>query len=659
MHGDFGHFEESQLGHVADIHLIRRLAPFLKPWKHLLLTAIILSIVLTGLDLALPYITKETIDRYIVPKRSTQSCDVRENVRMLQVDLSKPGVSEIVAKHSGLFIQSGEKACIPFDRLKSLSDPEIRTLRAFDLSGVAWMSLLFLGLVIFDFALNFLQQVTMEIAAQRIMHDLRMKLLDHLLSLGMSFFNRNPVGRLVTRATSDIQNMDELFTSVVVFVFKDVFLLSGIALMLLIMQWKLALISFAVLPIVVWIAIRFSQLARGAFRTLRVKTAEINSRFSETVSGIRVIQLFRSEAVNFKRFSKVNHEYYLAGMQQLHVFALFMPAIEVLGMTAMALVIFWGGWDVFADRISIGVLVAFISYIKMFFRPIRDIAEKYNILQNAMSSAERLFQIFDEQEGKLPQQGETIRGRIERIEVDDVSFGYIPGELVLKQVSCSLSKGEILAIVGATGSGKTTLIHLLVRLYEPVSGSIRINGRNIREYAPQALRRRIAVVSQDPFLFSESLRENLLHGIEPLPDEALWHILEAAQCRSLVENLPKGLDTVLSEGGLSISSGERQLLSIARAFTRNADLIILDEATSYVDSHTEQLIQTAVENLLKDRTAIVIAHRLVTARSADHILVMGAGRIIESGNHESLMSKQGVYYKLNQLGHSLSPQSAS
>lgn len=651
MHGDFGHFEEGQLGHVADIHLIRRLAPFLKPWKHLLLTAIILSIVLTGLDLALPYITKETIDRYIVPKRSAQSCGVQENVRMLQVDLSKPGVSEIVAKHPGLFIESGQKARIPVDRLKSLSKSEISTLRAFDLSGVAWMSLLFLGLVIFDFVLNFLQQITMEIAAQRIMHDLRMKLLDHLLSLGMPFFNRNPVGRLVTRATSDIQNMDELFTSVVVFVFKDVFLLSGIALMLLIMQWKLALISFAVLPIVVWIAIRFSQLARGAFRTLRVKTAEINSRFSETVSGIRVIQLFRSEAVNFKRFSRINHEYYIAGMQQLHVFALFMPAIEVLGMTAMALVVFWGGWDVFSDRISIGVLVAFISYIKMFFRPIRDIAEKYNILQNAMSSAERLFQIFDEQEGRLPQQGETIRGRIERIEVDDLSFGYIPGELILKQVSFSLSKGGILAVVGATGSGKTTLIHLLVRLYEPVSGSIRINGRDIREYAPQALRKRIAVVSQDPFMFSESLRENLLHGIEPLPDETLWNILDAAQCRSLVENLPKGLDTVLSEGGLSISSGERQLLSIARAFARNADLIILDEATSYVDSHTEQLIQTAIENLLKDRTAIVIAHRLITARSADHILVMGAGRIIESGNHESLMHQQGVYYKLNQLGH--------
>lgn len=657
MHGDFGHFEEGQLGHVADIHLIRRLAPFLKPWKHLLLTAIILSIVLTGLDLALPYITKETIDRYIVPKRSTPSCGVQENVRMLQVDLSKPGVSEIVAKHSGLFTQSGEKACIPFDELNTLSSQEIRILRAFDLSGVAWMSLLFLGLVIFDFVLNFLQQVTMEIAAQRIMHDLRMKLLDHLLSLGMSFFNRNPVGRLVTRATSDIQNMDELFTSVVVFVFKDVFLLSGIALMLLIMQWKLALISFAVLPIVVWIAIRFSRLARGAFRTLRVKTAEINSRFSETVSGIRVIQLFRSEAVNFRRFSKTNHEYYLAGMQQLHVFALFMPAIEVLGMTAMALVVFWGGWDVFSDRISIGVLVAFISYIKMFFRPIRDIAEKYNILQNAMSSAERLFQVLDEQEGKLPDDGKSLEGPIRQIDFDHVSFGYIPEELVIKQVSCSLSKGEILAIVGATGSGKTTLIHLLVRLYEPVSGSIRINGLDIREYAPQALRRRIAVVSQDPFLFSESLRENLLHGIEPMPDEALWHILDAAQCRSLVENLPKGLDTVLSEGGLSISSGERQLLSIARAFARNADLIILDEATSYVDSHTEQLIQKAVENLLKDRTAIVIAHQLITARSADQILVMRAGRIIESGNHESLMSRQGVYYKLNQMGHSPSPQS--
>jgi len=650
MHGDFGHIEEGVPGRIADIQLLRRLLPFLNPWKHLLAAAVALSIVLTVLDLALPYITKETIDRYIVPKKADACAGISDGIRRLAVDPSRDGAAEILRKHPDIWVEEGDRACVAFDRLGELSTEETRVLRGTDLSGVTRMSLLFLGLILLDFLFNFLQQFTMEVAAQRIMHDLRMTLMDHLMSLGMGFFNRNPVGRLVTRVTSDIQNMDELFTSVVVFVFKDVFLLTGIALMLLVIQWKLALISFGVLPLVVYISIRFSRRAREAFRTLRVKTAEINSRFSETVSGIRVIQLFRSEAAQYRRFARINHEYYEAGMQQLHVFALFMPAIEVLGMTATALIVFSGGRDVLSGRITIGELVAFLSYIKMFFRPIRDIAEKYNILQNAMSSAERLFQILDTHEGKLDTKGIRLEGPIERIDFDGVSFAYQPDEWVLKDVSFSLPKGRVLAVVGATGSGKTTLIHLLVQLYEPHSGTIRINGLPLQQWSPESVRRRIALVSQDPFLFSESLRKNLLHGIEPIPDERLWDILDAAQCRTLAESLPHGLDTVLSEGGLSISSGERQLLSIARAFARNADLIILDEATSYVDAHTEKRIQTAIENLLKDRTAILIAHRLATARSADHILVMGAGRIIEEGNHDTLMAKEGVYYRMHQIG---------
>ena len=483
------------------------------------------------------------------------------------------------------------------------------------------------------------------------MHDLRLALFRHMQDLSMTFFTRNPVGRLVTRVTNDVQNMHELFTSVLSMLFKDLFLLLGIGGVLLAMHWRLALTSFTVLPLVVLASWWFSRRVRSVFRLLRIKVAEINTLFAETIGGIRVIQAFRREADNERKFRTLNHANYLAGMEQIHLLAVFMPLVEVLGLVTVAIVILYGGNSILAGDMTLGVLVAFISYLRMFFRPIRDLSEKYNILQNALASAERLFLVLDSRETlPRPPEGSAITPAAEtpiaHIVFDKVSFSYLPGERVLHDISFRVQAGETVALVGPTGSGKTTLTQLLGRFHLPSAGHIYITGQDIHDWHSYALRARMALVMQDPFLFSGSIRDNILPASEDVPDEKLREILSDANCLDIVARLPGGVDTVLSEGGASLSSGERQLLSIARAFARRPDIIILDEATSYIDSETETRIQVALQRLTRGRTTFLVAHRLSTVQHADHILVLHHGRIIEAGTHARLMEKKGFYYRL-------------
>ena len=639
MRFDYGHFEEKTLGKPYDLKLLRRLLPFAVPYRLMFTAAIALVVLITLLDLALPYVTKIAIDRYIVPPVSDRVAETGAGkARIYKVDLSRPEAAKVVRQHPDLFQRDGNRAQVGFDAMSDLNREELKAVRGPDFSGIT-------------FALNFFQVMILEYGGQRILHDLRMALFNHIQSLSISFFSRNPTGRLVTRITNDVQNMHELFTSVVVFVFKDLFLLVGIAAVLLSIDVRLALITFTVLPLVAFASFRFSRMARDVFRDLRVKLAEINTQFSETIGGIAVIQLFGQQASNFARFKVLNHENYQAGMQQIRIFAVFMPVIEVLGAAAVALVIYAGGRGVLGETVTLGALVAFISYMRMFFRPIRDIAEKYNVMQNAMASAERIFLLLDTEE-RLPAPAPDRspgRFRLGRIELERVGFSYVKGETVLSEVSLSLEAGETLAIVGPTGSGKTTLMNLLARFYDPTRGRIRIDGRVLTQIPIAQYRERLALVSPDPFLFSTTIRENITLRQGGMADRKLQRIVEASQCSRLVERLPGGLDTVLSEGGGSISSGERQLLSIARAFARDPDLILLDEATSYVDSETEQQVQAALANLMQGRTAVVIAHRLSTARTADRILVLHRGRIIESGTHRALMSDRGFYYRLHQV----------
>jgi ATP-binding cassette subfamily B multidrug efflux pump len=666
MHIDYGHFEEKQLGKPYDVKLLGRLYPYTKPYKLLLLSSIVLIVLLTLLDLSLPYVTKIAIDRYIVPgqkiKENKMVVRDEDKIRTLKADMADPKIESIVRKYSDLFKVEGSFALISFRNLNKLDKNDLSILRKKDLSGVTFITAVFLAIVIFNFVLNIAQVLIMEYAGQMVMHDLRVHLFKHIQSLSVAFFTRNPVGRLVTRVTNDIQNMHELFTSVIAFVFKDLFLLVGIAVVLMGIHLKLALVSFMVIPFVLYASLHFSGQAREAYRTLRIKIAEINTRFSETIGGIKVIQLFLQEKQNYLGFKNLNHEHYLAGMKQIHVFAIFMPVIEILGAAAIAVVIFYGGGGVLSGTISLGALVAFLSYMKMFFRPIRDIAEKYNILQNSMASAERIFLILDNSETIQQPAADigfhteskskplsTVLDKISEISMEKVSFEYVKNEPVLKNISFSIKAGETLAVVGPTGSGKTSMINLIIRFYDPTSGRVLFNGVDIKEKHINDLRAKMALVMQDPFLFSDTIRENITLGGHDLSEAAFQQILQDSNCKTIIDRLPEGVHTVLSEGGTSISSGERQLISIARAFARNPDLIILDEATSYIDSETEVKIQEALTKLMSNRTSIIVAHRLSTAREADKIIVLNRGQIIETGNHSELMKIQGFYYRLNQL----------
>jgi ATP-binding cassette subfamily B protein len=656
MHPDYGYFEETQLDKTYDVKLLKRLLPFVIPYKFLILWSIFLVIGITALDLALPYVTKIAIDRYIVPQTTDEAgADARTDrsrKRFLKADLKSPRQSDIVQKYGPLFQIEGQTAFISFDDLSQLEKADLKILRKQDLAGLGRLAIVFLIIVFLNFILNFAQKMIMEYSGHIIMHDLRMRLFIHIQDLAIEFFTRNPVGRLVTRVTNDVQNMHELFTSVISLVFKDCFLLVGIASVMLVLNWKLALVSFAVLPLVAYASAQFSAKARDVFRVLRIKIAEINTRFAETIEGVSVIQLMRRELENYKNFQGLNHDNYLAGMRQIHVLAVFMPIIELLGVLAAALVIFYGGSQVLKEALSLGTLVAFISYIRMFFRPIRDLAEKYNILQNAMASAERIVLILDSQ-NKIPQpklQKSVPRlDAIREIRIEDVSFSYIGEEKVLKNISLQINAGETVAVVGPTGAGKTSLVNLLPRFYDPASGCILINDIDIRQFESAMFRDKMALVMQEPFLFSDTIRANIFDNTHRFTKQEEQEIIDAANCRALIQRLPDGLETVLTVGGASISSGERQLISIARAFARNPQLILFDEATSYIDSQTELWIQQALEKLMKNRTSMIIAHRLSTVRHADRIIVMNRGRIIETGTHAELMDRQGFYYRLSQF----------
>ena len=584
--------DDEILGKAYDARLMRRLLVYLRPYRPQVGLAIAAIIGHSLLELAPPYLTMLVIDRYIP---------------------------------------------------------------AGDLSGLGLVAVFFLLTLIGSFALEYLQTWTMQLTGQRIMFDLRMQLYRHLQRLDLRFYDRNPVGRLMTRVTTDVDVLNELFTSGVVSVFGDVFTLIGIMGVLIWMDWRLALVAFSVLPLIVLITQWFRSRVRESYRTVRTWIARINAFLQERITGMSTVQLFRREARDFAAFDEIDRTHRDANVQSIFFYAVFYPAIELVSAIAASLIIWVGGGWVVQDALTLGSLVAFLQYSSRFFRPISDMSEKFNVLQGAMASSERIFALLDTPVG-IGGRGADLSADLQPVQVqpgaivfEHVTFGYVDGEPVLKDVSFRVEPGQRVAIVGATGSGKTTIVSLLMRFYDVQQGRITVDGVDIREWDPAVLRRLFALVLQDVHLFSGTIAGNVRLGNEAITDDAVRQAVEAVHADRFVDQLPLGLATPVAERGATLSVGQKQLLSFARALAFDSRVLILDEATSSVDTDTELLIRDALKVLMRGRTTIAIAHRLSTIQDMDRILVLHKGQVRESGTHQELLAQRGIYHRLYQL----------
>jgi ATP-binding cassette subfamily B protein len=585
--------DDEILGKAYDARLMRRLLGYLRPYRRQVAFAVAAIIGRSVVELAPPYLTKLVIDEYIP---------------------------------------------------------------AADLDGLWLIVAAYLLVLVSSFALEYAQTWTMQMTGQRIMLDLRMQIFAHLQRLDLKFYDRNPVGRLMTRVTTDVDALNELFTAGVVSVFGDVFTLVGIMAVLVWMDWRLALIAFSVLPLIALVAQWFRRNVRQSYRKVRTWIARINTYLQERISGMTTVQLFRREPRDYEEFAAIDRAHRDANLESIFYYAAFYPAIELISSLAAALIIWRGGGWVVQGTLELGALVAFFQYSQRFFRPISDLSEKFNVLQGAMASSERIFALLDTPvEIRTPAEDVAVRParadgrRAGPIRFEHVTFSYVDGQPVLKDVSFEVASGQRIAIVGATGSGKTTIVNLLLRFYEVQGGRISIDGVDIRHIPLEELRRTFGLVLQDVHLFSGTIAGNVRLGDTSISDEDVGRALESVHANEFVDRLPQGMQAPVVERGATLSVGQKQLLSFARALAFDPPVLVLDEATSSVDTQTERLIRDALAVLMKGRTTIAIAHRLSTIQDMDRILVLHKGELREQGTHSELLAMRGIYHRLYQL----------
>jgi len=580
--------EDDVLGKAYDARLMRRLLQYLRPYWRQVALAFLTIIVSAVASLVQPYLIKIAIDRYITQRQ---------------------------------------------------------------LSGLDGLAALYLTVLVASFAAEYFQTWTLQLTGQRIMYDLRMAIYRHLQRLDLRYYDRNPVGRLMTRVTSDVDVLNDLFTSGVVTIFGDVFTLVGIMGVMLWMNWRLALVAFSVLPLIFFVTQWFRRNVRDSYRTVRGLIARINAFLQENITGMSTVQLFRREQLNFARFDTIDREHRDANIESIFYYAVFYPAIEVVSTLATSLIIWYGGGSVLRQTLTLGALVAFVQYSQRFFRPISDMSEKFNVMQSAMASSERIFKLLDEpvaiespaQPRKRPAPAPG------HIRFESVWFAYNDDDFVLKDVSFDVRPGERVGIVGATGSGKTTLINLLLRFYDVKRGRITIDGVDIRKLDLADVRGLFSLVLQDVHLFSGTVADNIRLGNPAIGDERVREAARAVHAEPFILRLPGGYASAVAERGSTLSVGQKQLLSFARALAFDPRVLVLDEATSSVDTDTELIIRDALRVLMVERTTIAIAHRLSTIQDMDKILVLHKGQLREAGTHQELLAQRGIYFKLFEL----------
>ena len=672
-------------GNGYDSRLVKRLLRYVAPHRKLVFLAMFFMLITSGVELLLPYITKQGIDRYLarlyqVYTSAPADCDSLIALQPASGDFIRMSPDSILVRKASLagmdpataytlqsegYLQKetyylfpaesfqnqtgwtqGDNWLVPEADIGKIPPDVLFSIREGDVEGITRLAVFFICLLVVSLFAGYGHVMTLVIAGQRSMYDVRTDLFNHIQTLSLNFFSRNPVGRLVTRVSNDVEALNELFSAVLVNLVKDLLLIFGTVAILLVMDWKLALISLVVLPVFVFISILFRIKARKAYREVRKYLAELNSTIAEDISGVKVVQIFRQERARRKKYLRVNDNYYKASMKQLYIFGVFRPVINIVAQAGTAIVVIYGGLSTISGALTIGALVAFISYVRQMFRPISDMSEKYNIMQSAMASSERIFGIMDTEAAIEEAPDALPAARLEgHVEFRKVNFSYSPDAHVLKDVEFKIEPGRSVALVGPTGAGKTSMISLLTRFWDVDTGSILLDGTDIRNHSTETLRKNISIVLQDAFIFSRSIADNIRLSTD-LSDEEVKSASDLVQATDFIERLPMGFNTVMAERGATLSTGQKQLICFARALAHNPRILVLDEATSNVDPTTEQLIQRAIETLMKGRTSIIVAHRLSTIQKCDEILVIDGGRIMERGSHQELLAKRGIYYNL-------------